>query len=43
MEIIISVLLGIWISVAGVVCFISYKKDFRDILKKDNREEPKNK
>lgn len=39
MEIIISVLLGAWISVAGVLCLLSYKKDFKNMPSENNREE----
>lgn len=36
MEILISVILGIWIMLAGVLCFIVYKKDFASLLGKKN-------
>lgn len=43
MEIMISVILGLWIMLAGVLCVISYKKDFASILnrKENGKEERK--
>ena len=40
MEIIISVSLGLWTVLAGVLCFAKYRKDFCSILdNKENSEE----
>ena len=36
MEILICVILGIWTMLAGVLCFIAYKKDFASLLGKKN-------
>lgn len=38
MEIIISVILGIWVMLAGVLCIISYKNDFAYLLNKNFKE-----
>lgn len=39
MEIVISVLLGLWIVLAGVLCLINYKKDFASLLSQQKQEE----
>ena len=42
MEIVISILLGVWTALAGVLCLFRYKKDFKHILnKEENKEEDK--
>ena len=44
METVISVLLGVWISLAGVFCLILYKKDFKEEIDKESegQQEMKN-
>ena len=39
MEIIISVVLGGWLVLAGVVCFLSYQKDVKDLINNDDGQE----
>lgn len=36
MEIIISVLLGLWIMLAGVLCLLKFKNDFKHITDKED-------
>ena len=39
MEIVISVILGVWIMLAGILCLSSYKKDVAQYINNNGKEE----